>query len=152
MSTNTRFAFQCKGLLTDDVKLETHECIVTYMRTASTCGSFNHDAQFLTFTLQFPFLPIWNFCLSAALIWNSKELFSYISLQKMDFFNLANDKLKVCASAMLQCYNAAVPRRLICSLAPCAFSLFSLLFPTDLKSKCYVMDASTCWHDLKARY
>ncbi|KAL3142554.1 hypothetical protein ABBQ38_002876 [Trebouxia sp. C0009 RCD-2024] len=29
-----------------------------------------------------------------ALIWNSKELFSYISLQKMDFFNLANSKLK----------------------------------------------------------
>ena len=31
----------------------------------------------------------------AALIWNSKELFSYISLRKMDFFDLANSKLKV---------------------------------------------------------
>lgn len=40
-------------------------------------------------------------CSSAALIWNSKELFSYISLQKMDFFNLANSKLKVLPSPLL---------------------------------------------------
>lgn len=32
----------------------------------------------------------------AALIWNSKELFSYINLHKINFFNLANSVLKVC--------------------------------------------------------
>lgn len=40
-------------------------------------------------------------CLSAALIWNSKELFSYISLRKMDFFDLANSKLQVLEAVAL---------------------------------------------------
>ena len=55
-------------------------------------------------------------CLSVALIWNSKELFSYIRLQKMDFLNLANSKLMVIPSPVAE--STAVSYRWCCPARP----------------------------------
>ncbi len=68
----------------------------TCMHQKSLCTSNNMNARLIKHLCG----PV-----TAALVWNSKELFSYISLPKLDFLKLAGSALEVrCKHILLLCH------------------------------------------------